>query len=51
VAAHDVPLPPERPSPSEIAQFNADAAADPTAEEAPPADKPAATKKKTRHQQ
>ena len=28
-----LPLPPERPSPSEIAQFSADAAADPTAED------------------
>ena len=56
-AAHDVPLPPERPSPSEIAQFSAEAAADPTAEETPPEDKPApqaqpaAAKKKPRHQQ
>jgi membrane-bound lytic murein transglycosylase A len=56
-AARGVPLPPERPSPSEIAQFSADAAADPTAEETSPTDKPApqaqpaAAKKKTRHQQ
>jgi len=60
-AAHDVPLPPERPSPSEIAQFNAAAAADPTAEEKSLEDKPAAqaalqaqpaaAKKKARHRQ